>query len=122
MAAIGESVYAIASAKFVTRDDGVREYHVYSYGVGVYLGERVPDGTALVPGSMAAMLAEANHPNPCIQLDSGDVVYGCECWWGALSEATRRLCLADPTTVVHKENIEEHRAQALSKHEEKPSS
>jgi hypothetical protein len=121
MLAIGDSVYAIARAEFITREDGVREYHVYSYGGGVYLGDRVPDGTALVPGSLAAMLADKKVPNPCIQLASGDVVYGCECWWGGVANATRRLCLNDPATVVHQESIEEHRAAALSAKEETPS-
>ncbi len=23
-----------------------------------------------------------NIPNPCIELDDGTIVWGCECWWG----------------------------------------
>ena len=28
--------------------------------------------------------------NPCIYLDSGDIVWGMQCWWGPLSAANRK--------------------------------
>lgn len=32
-------------------------------------------------------------PNPKILLDSGDVVWGCECWWGEAEVAEQKLQL-----------------------------
>lgn len=42
---------------------------VVLFGYGVY------DGDHLHP--------EYGFPNPKITLDNGNVVWGCECWWGA---------------------------------------
>jgi len=49
-------------------------------GYGVYQGDTIPTKDA--GGMMAKMLCEAGIPNPTIKLDNGDIVYGCECWWG----------------------------------------
>ncbi len=48
-------------------------------GYGVYIGEEVPVGAG---GFMGEAMAEEGITNPCIELDSGEKVYGCECWWG----------------------------------------
>ncbi len=75
------------------------EKEVQFLGFGVYVGDEVPpvpmgivrslfeattweeyDATLVRDG-----LAVADYPrptNPKIQLDSGDVVWGAECWWG----------------------------------------
>jgi len=50
-------------------------------GYGVYVGNEVPDETAI--GMLPEMLRQENSPNPKIVLDNGDVVYGCECYWSA---------------------------------------
>lgn len=64
MALKGTRVLAIISAK-----DGV----ILSLGEGVYDGDATPpEDIAWVPGML----------NPKIILDSGKVVWGCECWWG----------------------------------------
>lgn len=44
---------------------------IYYYGEGVYTGD-FPKEDSLFP----------EIPNPRIDLDSGKVVWGCECWWG----------------------------------------
>ncbi len=99
---VGERVGAISHAQEAT---------VSLFGYGTYLGMRIPREAG---GAMAQaicehadeVLAELKRDcektgkdytkeeatfiellgNPCIQLDSGKLVYGCECWWGA--EAT----------------------------------
>ena len=53
---------------------------VTMFGYGTYAGEAVPAEAA---GWIAEGLREMGIPNPKIQLDSGKVVYGCECWWGS---------------------------------------
>lgn len=52
---------------------------VYVFGFGVYEGDFVPDEDA---AGMGPLLREAEMTNPKIKLDNGDVVWGCECWWG----------------------------------------
>jgi hypothetical protein len=66
---LGERVGAVA---FTTE----KEIHLYGYGV--YQGEITPDEEEKVRIFGIPM----DHPNPCILLDSGLRVYGCECWWG----------------------------------------
>jgi hypothetical protein len=58
-------------------------------GYGTYKGDEVPSNTG--PKSMTGMLAEVGCPNPKIELDNGDVVWGCECWWGPEPEVRKRL-------------------------------
>lgn len=68
--AIGSRVGAILSAD---------EREVLLIGFGVYVGDEVPGPEA---AGMARLLHEIDRPNPCIRLDSGEKVYGAECWWG----------------------------------------
>lgn len=42
------------------------------------MDERVADWFALM------------QRNPCIHLDSGDIVWGCQCWWGPLDQAMEK--------------------------------
>ena len=30
-------------------------------------------------------------PNPCIELDNGGIVWGCECWWGPEEQIKAQL-------------------------------
>ena len=69
--AVGKRVGAI----FSSNDDG----SVNFFGYGVYEGDFIPEEGA---GWMAEGLREHGTTNPRIRLDSGKVVYGCECWWG----------------------------------------
>lgn len=56
---------------------------VYLYGYGVYVGDEVP------PEDVKFLGIQLDHPNPKIVLDSGKVVWGCECWWGS-EEAVKK--------------------------------
>ena len=71
----GTRVYAIQEAD----DDTVR-----AFGEGVYIGDEIPpaDGLDAPQGWIADTIREHGHTNPKILLDSGVVVWGCECWWG----------------------------------------
>lgn len=71
----------------------------YVLGEGVYQGEEVPP-----PGIGANMdldLHRMGQANPKILLDSGEVVWGCECWWAPIEEMKERIgnrkCI--PTTI-----------------------
>lgn len=66
----GERVGAILS-----EDGGVVNF----LGYGVYRGSEVPP-----PGvtCMGTDLHELGIANPRIDLDNGDTVWGCQCWWG----------------------------------------
>ena len=48
-------------------------------GYGTLVSEEIPEGAVGVLAEMARALLT---PNPKIQLDSGQIVWGCECWWG----------------------------------------
>ena len=60
-------------------------------GYGVYLGEEVP------PPETGGF--NLGLPNPKLQLDNGDVVWGCECWWGH-EEAVRAMIEGTTIRVV----------------------
>lgn len=57
-------------------------------GPGTYQGEEVPPKDR--PGWAGAM-AEMDLPNHKILLDTGEIVFGCECWWGTESSMRKRL-------------------------------
>lgn len=59
------------------------EKKVYSLGFGTYLGDEVP------PKEIGGF--NVGLPNPKLQLDTGQVVWGCECWWGTEEGMKRRL-------------------------------
>jgi hypothetical protein len=74
----GERVGAILGSK-----DGVVEF----LGYGVYEGDldRNDPTNAPLPVGFTALLGRraGMSLNPRIKLDSGKIVWGCECWWGA---------------------------------------
>mgnify|MGYP000989625206 CR=1 len=86
MSRIGERVAAIR-----TTSDG----EVRLFGFGLYAGREVPGPEAV--GWLADMVRELGHDNPKIVLDSGKVVYGCECWFGP--EAEVRAMIGDRRVV-----------------------
>lgn len=51
---------------------------VYLYGWGTYQGSEIPEPRH----PLLRLLAEAGVETPRIELDSGEVVYGAECFWG----------------------------------------
>lgn len=52
-------------------------------GWGEYIGDEIP---SVDSGGILALLHENGVSNPCIVLDSGKKVYGCECWWGSVEK------------------------------------
>lgn len=64
------------------------DHEIRIAGFGVRVEDSVPTGAV---GWWAELLKEAHAPNPTIQLDSGEIVYGCECWWGPEAAIKRRL-------------------------------
>lgn len=68
IANIGDKVIAIFEAD---------KEEVKSFGTGVLCEREVPPENVLMFG------LPVKHPNPKIKLDSGKVVFGCECWWGS---------------------------------------
>lgn len=56
---MNKRVIAIHSAK-----DGIIKF----FGEGIYVGDKPHP--------------EMGFDNPCIELDNGKIVWGCECWWG----------------------------------------
>ncbi len=69
---IGTKVYAIYGSTEATKTLKV-------LGPGTYVGNEIPT-TAV--GWLAEAAVEGKMKNPKILLDNGDVVWGCECWWG----------------------------------------
>lgn len=69
----GERVGVILGSK----PDGSLDF----LGYGTYVGDEVPPDEG--GGSMTGMLHEAQCTNPKLVLDNGDVVWGCESWWGS---------------------------------------
>jgi hypothetical protein len=61
---------------------------IFLIGYGVYLGKEIPVEAV---GPMAEQLRKDEVPNPKIKLDSGSVVYGCECYWGDESGLKRKI-------------------------------
>lgn len=54
-------------------------------GYGKYLGNVIPtkeEGVTMMGMDMHEICTERNFGNPCIELENGKRVYGCECWWG----------------------------------------
>ena len=76
---VGDRVGAVSHAN---------ELEAFVYGFGVYAGDEIPLTAA---GWMGEALRQAGVPNPKLILDNGDVVWGCECWWGSEESVRRRL-------------------------------
>lgn len=74
---IGDRIGAIQSAN---------EDTVTLYGYGTYQGEEVP------PKDIDEFLNEVGFKNPKLLLDNGNVVWGCQCWWG--SEGRTKIAIA----------------------------
>jgi len=62
------------------------------FGFGVYEGDHVAGaGDPMPVGWVADMMQKFSRPNPRIRLDSGKVVWGCECWWAPEEQVQRKL-------------------------------
>ena len=58
-------------------------------GYGKYVGDQVPDEGAV--GGLAELARAMLKENPKIELDSGQVVWGCECWWSPEDEMKKTI-------------------------------
>jgi hypothetical protein len=58
-------------------------------GYGKYVGDDVPGLEAV--GPMAEAMRKNGQKNPKIILDNGDVVWGCECWWGDADDFEKKF-------------------------------
>lgn len=92
----------------LSSEDGVVDF----LGYGVYLGDVIPEDAV---GWIAEMLRESQTTNPCIKLDSGKYVFGCECWWGPEEDFQKILAKA---TQVNHFDIEEVRKKHLEEQAE----
>lgn len=98
MTKTGERVGAILST--TTEED--ETVTVNFLGFGTYAGEHVPEEAT---GWMAEIMREVGRTNPKIELDSGKVVYGCECWWGPEAKVQERLAKYDRINEVDIDEI-----------------
>ena len=80
---------------------------VWVFGYGTYQGDRIPDPAL----GVRFLGCEMDWPNPCILLDSGKLVFGCECWWGA--EEQVRKTVSAYKTVIETDIEEERRKTAM---------
>lgn len=55
------------------------------FGYGVYLGDEIP------PSDITFLGMSIKDPTPKLQMDSGDIIWGCECWWGDVEHIDREL-------------------------------
>lgn len=101
MAAVGDRVGALMSA-----GEGV----VKVFGFGVRVEDKVPPANA---GGFGAVLHQAGATNPCLKLDSGKEVFGCECWWGPEDAIKRKF----EDCTFEEVDIDEARAEAAKRSE-----
>ena len=59
----------------------------YIFGEGEYIGKEIP---AKESAGLGKLLHDAKIPNPTILLDSGEKIYGCECWWGDIDKFKKK--------------------------------
>lgn len=71
------------------------------FGYGIYQGEEVPPADERNP--MMGMLHENGIKNPKITLDSGEDVWGCECWWGPEDMVQKHLEGYTTTTITREQ-------------------
>jgi len=58
----------------VTAIESIKDGICRSYGEGEYIGDKEPN---------SGWMKDTGIKNPCIKLDSGQYVWGYQCWWGA---------------------------------------
>ncbi len=71
---------------------------VYFLGYGTFLGYEIPESEEVK--FFGISLKKINHKNPCILLDNGEKVYGCECWWGTEEKVKEILEAADKVVTI----------------------
>ena len=83
---------------------------IYIFGYGTYEGEKSPKDFPIEhqpAGMMGRWLVEDGRENPCIKLEDGKYIWGCECWWGPAEAAEEHI----EGLVVKKVDIQEQRKE-----------
>jgi hypothetical protein len=107
----GDRVGAVLKAKNKT---------IHLIGYGTYQGPCLPSECEQKPvGGFGTIIAEENVENPLILLDSGDYVWGCECWWGSEKTVRKRV---ETFAEVIEVDIVQHRADTVKSWNERASS
>jgi hypothetical protein len=88
---INKRVGAISN---INADTKVAEF----YGYGVYLGDYIPDNDDIKLFNIS--LKKLSFTNPKILLDSGDYVWGCECWWAPEEEIKNMLSSCEEIKII----------------------
>lgn len=86
----------------VTAIESLKEGVLRTYGEGELIKGKVPD---MKPFN------ELNITNPCIKLDSGKYVWGCECWWGEVEQFEKDYASRIKETII----VEPNNVQPLEK-------
>jgi hypothetical protein len=98
MVQIGERVGALYC---IENKNGKRIAKIF--GFGIYLGKKVPETDDVK--FFGISLKEINRANPCILLDNGKKVYGCECWWGSETKIKEIINMCDEVVYVDIEKV-----------------
>lgn len=102
MSKVGDRVGAVASIK-----NGI----VSLFGYGVYEGDQTPDPNIVFMGvHMKDILKDyPDHIDPKIRLDNGDIVWGCECWWGPEAGVKNEIAQHNKVVTI---NVKDYRNSA----------
>lgn len=101
---IGDRVGAI---NYIEEKDGKRIAKIF--GFGTYLGCQVPETDSVK--FFGVSLKKVKRENPCILLDNGKKIYGCECWWGSEDKIKKILEECDEVIVVDIEKLRRKKVQ-----------
>ena len=64
---------------------------VHFFGFGIYGGEERPTDDVFHLGFPVSSMAPEGYTNPKLVLDNGQIVYGCESWWGTEGKITSMI-------------------------------
>jgi hypothetical protein len=84
---------------------------VHLFGYGVFNGDKEFDPELSV--RVFGTVPPAGFVNPEILLDSGEKVYGCECWWGPEADIKASIGRREVVIVSPKEQRELHAAKTV---------
>lgn len=79
MRKIGDRIFALSHTD---------ETKAYVFGEGTYAGEAVPLEAI---GVFANAMKDMGIKSPKIELNNGEVVYGCECWFGDVKLMLKKI-------------------------------
>lgn len=71
------------------------------------LGYGVHEGEFIVPKDVNEFLHTTSTPVPRIKLDNGDVIWGCECYWGDEEKVKKHVS----NLTIKNVSISEHRSK-----------